>query len=347
MGQPVQPPARKQEMIMQVYSFDSMPPRKNVGGTKAKGPAKQKQPKRSPCPTVPENGSLDAAAVPPTPVATNQAVTVVPTETLNAMWATLQVLEQERRAPPPNLDSEQAFNTLISHVSALENKRSAPGTGDGGQPNIQPADPVPSAEPTAVTQPEMTAQTQNTRSSGGSSRNDDTPTWPWDQQGSQESSQVQNQLEELPASLTPMPTHSQAQGSRQPNSSGSTGTSGSSAINDKQNQYWGTEKWPVALPPMRAVRLGSHLNQRSINKMLRNKYVDIFSLHFKDMDKKEKDELDEEYNERMKKRKVDNTWDNWLACYMIYAGVIVRKYPASGPFSIPVSIPEHHIFCPR
>lgn len=68
--------------------------------------------------------------------------------------------------------------------------------------------------------------------------------------------------------------------------------------------------------------LGDHLLSATKEKILRGEFVDIFSLLFRELEKKDKGDLDEKDNEKRKNRKVDRTWANWLPGFFIYAGVI-------------------------
>ncbi|XP_067317382.1 uncharacterized protein [Anolis sagrei] len=94
------------------------------------------------------------------------------------------------------------------------------------------------------------------------------------------------------------------------------------------NQYWGTDKWVLPVVTTAAsASLGAHLSQKTIDKILRNEYIDMFSLYFRELDKKEKDDMDEERKEKLKKRRVEQNWKNWIACYTIYASLLVEAHP--------------------
>ncbi|XP_067323632.1 uncharacterized protein [Anolis sagrei] len=94
------------------------------------------------------------------------------------------------------------------------------------------------------------------------------------------------------------------------------------------NQYWGTDKWVLPIVPTAAsASLGAHLSQKTIDKILRNEYIDMFSLYFRELDKKEKEDLDEERKEKLKNRRVERNWKNWIACYTIYASLLVEAHP--------------------
>lgn len=80
----------------------------------------------------------------------------------------------------------------------------------------------------------------------------------------------------------------------------------------------------VALP------LGDHLLASTKEKILSGEFVDIFSLLFRELEKKDKEDLDEKDKEKLKKQKVDRTWANWLPGFFIYAGVISQAQPWHG-----------------
>lgn len=72
----------------------------------------------------------------------------------------------------------------------------------------------------------------------------------------------------------------------------------------------------VALP------LGDHLLAATKEKIIKGEFVDIFSLLFRELEKKDKEDLDEKDKEKLKKWKVDRNWASWLPGFFIYAGVI-------------------------
>lgn len=53
----------------------------------------------------------------------------------------------------------------------------------------------------------------------------------------------------------------------------------------------------------------------------------FFSLLFRDMEKKDKEDLDDRDKEKLKKHTVNRTWANWLAGHFIYMGVVARAQP--------------------
>nr|XP_060635367.1 uncharacterized protein LOC132777075 [Anolis sagrei ordinatus] len=88
------------------------------------------------------------------------------------------------------------------------------------------------------------------------------------------------------------------------------------------HQYWGTPEWPLKdTHESNSIGLGGHLARKTIDKILRGEYIDIFSLMFR-----EPDESDDEEEEEM--RRVDQNWSNWFPCFLIYASVIIKAYPA-------------------
>lgn len=68
--------------------------------------------------------------------------------------------------------------------------------------------------------------------------------------------------------------------------------------------------------------LGEHLLPATRDKILKREYMDLFSPLYREMEKEDKDLLDDRENEILKHRKVDRTWTNWLARFLIYAGVL-------------------------
>lgn len=86
---------------------------------------------------------------------------------------------------------------------------------------------------------------------------------------------------------------------------------------------------PVAAIPLDdvALPLGDHQLATTKDKILHGEFVDIFSLLFRELEKKDKEDLDEKDKEKLKKLKVDRTWANWLPGYIIYAGLISRAQP--------------------
>ncbi|XP_060635367.2 uncharacterized protein [Anolis sagrei] len=90
------------------------------------------------------------------------------------------------------------------------------------------------------------------------------------------------------------------------------------------HQYWGTPEYPLKdTHESSTIELGGHLAQKTIDKILRGEYIDLFSLLFR-----EPDESDDEEN--MKKREIDQIFPNWLNGFMIYAVVITKAYPTRG-----------------
>lgn len=76
-------------------------------------------------------------------------------------------------------------------------------------------------------------------------------------------------------------------------------------------QPWGS---PYATVPFRALPygdmampLGNHLTQATREKILRGEFVDIFSLLFRDLKKKDKEDMEEKDRENLRRRNVDRT----------------------------------------
>lgn len=59
-----------------------------------------------------------------------------------------------------------------------------------------------------------------------------------------------------------------------------------------------------------AMSLGENLTQATRDKILRGEYIDFFSLLNCEIEKKDKDLLNDKEKKVLKKRKVDRTWDN-------------------------------------
>ncbi|XP_054845591.1 uncharacterized protein LOC129336489 [Eublepharis macularius] len=76
-----------------------------------------------------------------------------------------------------------------------------------------------------------------------------------------------------------------------------------------------------------ALPLGDHLTPATRDKILRGEFVDVFTLLFRELEKKDKEDMDDRDKERLKRRKIDRTWANWLPGMLIYAGVIARAQP--------------------
>lgn len=80
-----------------------------------------------------------------------------------------------------------------------------------------------------------------------------------------------------------------------------------------------------------AMPLGEHLLQATRDKILRGEYVDVFSLLYREVEKKDKDLLEDREKEALKHRKIDWNWTNWLSGFLVYAGVIVCAHPERAP----------------
>lgn len=73
--------------------------------------------------------------------------------------------------------------------------------------------------------------------------------------------------------------------------------------------------------------LGDHLTTSTRDKIVRGEYVDVFSLLYRELEKKDKEDIDEREKERLKWHRVDSNWANWHPGFLIYAGVIVCFHP--------------------
>lgn len=70
--------------------------------------------------------------------------------------------------------------------------------------------------------------------------------------------------------------------------------------------------------------LGDHLLATTREKKLRGKFVDTFSPLHREMEKKEKDQLDDRKKELLKCRRMDCTSASWLPGFSVCAEVIAR-----------------------
>lgn len=61
--------------------------------------------------------------------------------------------------------------------------------------------------------------------------------------------------------------------------------------------------------------LGEHLLLFTRGKILREDYIDFFFLLYGEIEKKDKDLMDDKEKEILRKRKVDRTWANWLSFF--------------------------------
>lgn len=86
-----------------------------------------------------------------------------------------------------------------------------------------------------------------------------------------------------------------------------------------QTQFSSLPLDDIALP------LREHLLQATKDKILHRKYIDLFSLLYWELEKKDKDLIDDRKKEIWKKRKVDKTWGNLFSGYSI--SVIARLHP--------------------
>ncbi|XP_062834196.1 uncharacterized protein LOC134298345 [Anolis carolinensis] len=285
-----------------------MPPKKNVGGPKGKGPAKKIPAKRPPPPSGPSTEDEDSAQL------------------LGVLVARIEALEREKAAAAA-AEAQKAgggsntglIRSLFSRISALEGERSA-------AVPVADASLVTSTPVTAEAVPSTSAAAAEMRSAVSALGKGDTHTFPWGVADSQDLITTQARDEPVPstsgtqlaivAPVVETPSVVVA-------SLDSTPTIENSLC------FWGTADWPLpASDSLSATALGSHLAQKTIDKILRNEYIDIFTLYFRELDKKEKDDLDDERKEIMKKRKVDQNWGNWFSCFLIYGGVLVKAYPS-------------------
>lgn len=89
---------------------------------------------------------------------------------------------------------------------------------------------------------------------------------------------------------------------------------------------WGfipTMSHPSAIPLGGiALPLGDHLLPATIEKILHGEFVDLFSLLYRELEKKDKDQLDDREKDILKRRKFDRTLAIWLLGFLIYVNVI-------------------------
>lgn len=79
-----------------------------------------------------------------------------------------------------------------------------------------------------------------------------------------------------------------------------------------------------------AMPLGEHLFQATRDKILNGECIDLFLLLYCEIEKNDKDMMDDKEKEVLKKRKEDQPWANWLVVFLIFAGVIVKEHPNRG-----------------
>lgn len=77
--------------------------------------------------------------------------------------------------------------------------------------------------------------------------------------------------------------------------------------------------------------LSDHLLQSKWEKILQGEYVDLFSLLYREVEKKDKDLLADRKKEILRKRKIEPNWTNWLSGYLVYTRVIVREHRDRDP----------------
>lgn len=73
-----------------------------------------------------------------------------------------------------------------------------------------------------------------------------------------------------------------------------------------------------------AMPLREHLTNATRDNILKGEYVDIFQLLFREIEKKDKEDLSDKDKECLKRCTVDRNWVNWHPGFLIYAGVIVQ-----------------------
>lgn len=73
--------------------------------------------------------------------------------------------------------------------------------------------------------------------------------------------------------------------------------------------------------------LGEHLLPAMKEKIYKGEFFNFFLLLYRELQKKDKQDLDEKEKEMLKCRKVDRNWSNWVAGFLIYAGVIAKMQP--------------------
>ena len=80
--------------------------------------------------------------------------------------------------------------------------------------------------------------------------------------------------------------------------------------------------------------VGYHLHPSTKEKIWKGEYIDIFSLLFREEEQKDKDKDKDKEQERIRKKKVERTWANWLAGFLIFIGVVLQKHPDKAPVLI-------------
>lgn len=85
----------------------------------------------------------------------------------------------------------------------------------------------------------------------------------------------------------------------------------------------------VAVPVNIAISFGSHISQETIEKIVQGDYIDLFSLLNNEIDPATI-KYDDQEKERIKKKKPDRSWSNWLPAFYAYAGILAGAKPELG-----------------
>lgn len=72
-----------------------------------------------------------------------------------------------------------------------------------------------------------------------------------------------------------------------------------------------------------AMPLGEHLTIMTRDRILWGEYVDVFSLLFLELEKQDKEDLDDHLKEHIKHHNIDRTYANWYLGFLIYAGAVI------------------------
>nr|XP_060623075.1 uncharacterized protein LOC132770211 [Anolis sagrei ordinatus] len=319
-----------------------MPSKKNVGGSKGKGPAKRAPAKRPP----PTEDACEG----------EEAISLEALSGFRALLAAVQ-----RGAPPAARaktasasNQEDILNAILSRLSAVESvvqqvaavashsraeePQVTPGAAQAEQQmteqvvSAQPVggtevNPVPQQSAVSMVNPGTLSQvstempTTSQQEGGGSAGSKDTTVYPWGSVTAQANG-AQGSTEMAPPTTKLQAVEAEAIEAQL------------SSNKEKQlgnKQFWGTPEWPQkADPDSDILQIDSHLSPKTIEKIRNAEYVDMFSLLYRDLDKKQIEELGEDQRGKFKKRKVEESWTNWFNGYLIYMSVVMEAYPSRG-----------------
>ncbi|KAJ7329210.1 hypothetical protein JRQ81_015384 [Phrynocephalus forsythii] len=119
-----------------------------------------------------------------------------------------------------------------------------------------------------------------------------------------------------------------------PRASGSTASVSTATMTDKLDDLSSSKPGINDLPQgNESLPLGYHLSEAMIDKITSGKFVDIFELLNREVDSKELEKLDDKEKERIRKRKPDRSWNNWLNAFVMLSALYY--YARAQGFAIP------------